>query len=191
MTLPVVTDIMVSNALMFRAPLGSTLPARTLAFNAAWPAGWDRVGFLKQALKTTYDYKVLEIMIEESLAPVDVRKTEEHIYLETVMADLRIPTLDTVWAASTDYSDPTVEVLTAGGNPEIPKFMYGFEGRYRNADGDELPLRLFIYRGATVAGGALEFTKMKDVGTPFKIGGFGDLSRAVNDQLFQLYRVLS
>ena len=48
------SDIIVTGARVFVAPVGSTLPAPSLAVDAAWPTGWVDVGFTLEPTKLNY-----------------------------------------------------------------------------------------------------------------------------------------
>lgn len=185
-----VSDIIVSNAAVRVAPIGTTLPATTLAVGAAWPAGWVSLGFTKEPVTVNYDADPLHIEINETPAPVDRRIKTEKLMIETVLAEFLGANLqyayDTALSATAQ-----VETITAGGRFTLTKRMVGFEGDYIDEDGANFPIRLILYRATAVFGAKLEFSAKKDyTGLPVKFEGLSDMGRAVGDRLFQLYKVI-
>mgnify|MGYP001009917533 CR=1 FL=1 len=45
-----VANIILSNALLYAAPLNTALPANTVAFGGSWGGAWSRIGFTSAPL---------------------------------------------------------------------------------------------------------------------------------------------
>jgi len=184
-----VSDIISSIATGYYAPLATTLPVETLAVGAAWPGGWVKFGYTSSPLKVAYKLDTLDYEIEESLMPVNRRLQGEEASFEVTLAEL---TADALALAmdGTKSSTAQYEKVTFGGKRVLTARMFGFEGNYIDEDGANFALRCFIYKGTAVAGGELEFSKKAVVGVPFKVEALADLTRAVNDQAWNVTRAI-
>lgn len=190
-----VANIILSNALLYAAPLNTALPADTVPFGGSWGGTWARVGFTSAPLKMGYAYTSAEASIEESLAMVNRGKKDEGASFETVMAELNLKLLPYAWGGITsEIAQSTgvaaVEVWDIGGSNVLQKLIWGFEGQWVKDDGSTYPVRFFIWRGTATAGGELNWTKEKYVeGIPLKIGALADMNRAVGQRLMQARRI--
>ncbi|MEI8164808.1 MAG: hypothetical protein WCG26_00455 [Chloroflexales bacterium] len=190
----VASDIIVTGARIFVAPVGSTLPAPSLAAGATWPTGWVDVGFTLEATKLNYKFDVLEIFVEQTMSAVARRRTKEEISIETVLAEHTAGNLALALAAvaTTSAATSTVvgyEQMTVGGNPDLPLHMIGIEGGYNDADSHFFPIRLFLWRATVADGGTLEYGKDKPAGIPLKLNALADTAKPRNEQLLSIVRV--
>ena len=188
------SDIIVSGARVFLAPVGSALPLPSLAVGAAWPTGWVDVGFTLEPTKLTYKFDVLEIFVEQSFSPVRRRRTKEEATIETVIAEHSAGNLAITMAgvATTTAATATVpgyEEFTVGGDPNLPLHMVGIEGGYNDEAANFFPVRLFIHLATGADGGTLEYAKDKPAGIPLKLNALADSTKAVGLQLFKFQRV--
>jgi len=192
-----VAAIMLSNALLYNAPLNTALPADTVPWGGSWGGAWARVGFTSAPLKMGYTYTSAEASIEESLAMVNRGKKDEGASFETVMAELNLNLLPLAWGGVTVETPQStgvaaVETWTIGGSNVLTKSIWGFEGQWVKDDGSIFPVRFFIWRGTPTAGGELNWTKEKYVeGIPLKIGALADMNRTFGQRLMQARRVTS
>jgi len=194
-TSEVVSDIVIPNAKVYSAPLGTSLPADTVAVGGAWPAGWVSAGFLKEPLTITYEFDVLEVMILQSLAPVARRKTKEGLSIKTTLAEftadfLNIALDGTVTQTAVGSGQPGKEEITFGDKATITERMWGFEGSYVDEDGATFPIRMFVYKGNAKAGGDLVMGKEDYTGVPLEIGALSDMTKAVGARLFKIQKIL-
>ncbi|MEI8306090.1 MAG: hypothetical protein WCF99_03385 [Chloroflexales bacterium] len=188
------SDIIVTGARVFLAPIGSTLPLPTLAVGAAWPTGWVDVGFTLSPTKLTYKFDMLEIFVEQSFSPVRRRRTKEEVTIETELAEHTAGNLAITMAgtATTTAATSTVvgyEEFEVGGDPNLPLHMVGIEGGYNDESDNFFPVRLFLYKATVTDGGTLEYGKDKPAGIPIKLAALPDLTKAVGGQLLKLQRV--
>jgi hypothetical protein len=191
-----ISDIMVSPAKVFYGVLNSALPADNLALGANWPTGWTHVGYTKTALSVDYSYEKLSYEIQESIGNVGGRKTKEALSLETTLAEFTLAGVAQAWGgtvATTPAGAGQVgkEEITGGDVTKLSYQMWGFEGSYEDANQVIRPIRFFIYRGQSEAGGKLEFGKTDTTGIPLKIEALEDLTKAVGARLFKFQRILA
>jgi hypothetical protein len=183
-----VADLIASAAIVYTAPLNTTLPSDTLALGAAWPAGWVAVGLTKEPLKSTYAPENLDFVVQQALAKVKSRKKSEKMTLETVLAELTPTTLDYAADGAVD-SQASYEKITFGGDPSLTERMWGFEGEWINSAGTSLPVRLIVYKANS--SGELELVADREdyTGVPLHIDASEDLTRTKGARLFYLIRV--
>lgn len=189
-----VSEITMSNAILYYAPLGTTLPADTVAVGAAWPVGWQRIGLTSAPLTVGYNFETKAPEIQEALGKVKSKKISEEAMLETAMAQLNYSVLANAWGGSVEVTpagvgQPAKEEYKVGGAAQMPIRMWGFEGEQENDDGDVFPVRGFIWRGTGEEGGELEFSKEDYTGIPFKISAYEDLSLPKGERLLSWYRI--
>lgn len=190
-----VTDIISGPVKVYYAPIGTTLPADSLAFGAAWPAGWVNWGSTKEPLKMIYEGTPLEIMVEEALASVDRRIQAEKGTLECVLAELTATNLNlaaggqlvTTAAGSGQVGK---EDWYVGGNARLIKRMFAFEGDYYDEDDAHFPIRLFVWRATCVPHAELSFSKKEQLGLAVKVDALADLTKPINQQLWQFQKIL-
>ncbi len=192
----VVSDIIVSSATVWNAPVGEGLPdENSVGAGVAWGGNWTQVGFTSEPLSVKYEFEEVEKMIEQSLAPVGRQKTGENLTLETVLAEfymdgLQLGTGGTVTDTAAGAAQVGKEELDVGGEFGLDEKAWGFEGTYVDEDGDTFPVRMFVYKGTAMINGELEFGKESQLGIPLQIKALADLSKSVGQQLFKLQKVL-
>lgn len=198
---PVVTNIILGGAVVWKAPYGEANPDETtIAYGAAWGGNWERIGLTKAPLVAAYSYDEMEVEVEEELSPVDRLRIKEMLSLETTLAELTAEYL-----ALANGVDPTTKVTTTaagvgqvgyeetklGGQAELKKWAWGFEGRYVDSAGAEFPVRFFIHKGTAKLNGNLEFSQKSGgyPGIPFQINALADPSKSAGEKLFIFQRV--
>lgn len=191
----IASDIIVTGARVYVAPLSTTLPAETLAADAAWPTGWVDVGYTLEPTKLTYKFDMLEIFVEQTMAPVRRRRIKEEISIETVLAEhsasnLALALAAAATATAATASVPGFERVTIGGDPNLPLTMVGIEGSYTDEDNALLPVRVFIWQATASDGGTLEYSKEKPAGIPLKLTALADTSKPRGQQMIQITRIL-
>lgn len=189
--------LILSPATLYYAPLGTALPAKTLAYGSPWGGSWARVGLTATPLRFAYSYDVVAAKVQEALADVNRAKSNESAVLETVMAEINLSlftlSLGGVYTLTPQSTGvPESENWSVGGSNVLLKKMWGFEGAWNADDGSQFPVRFFVYRATAQAGGELMFDRENFVqGTTLQLGALADMSRATNDQLVTGYRVTS
>lgn len=189
-----ISNIVLTNAVAFYGPYGSTPPEDTVALGAAWPAGWSKVGFTGAPLTFGYEYAIVEVDAQEALGPINAFKTNEKLALETSLLEIDLALTPLAWEGSTSTVSQAAgvagaQVYNVGGKNKLTKRAWGFEGGWVNAAGDELPLRVFVWRAAPAGGSGLEFSKEKPVGFPLKLMALEDLTKTMGERFFQMRRI--
>lgn len=191
----VASDIIITGARVLFAPLSTTVPAPTLAVDAAWPVGWVDVGYTLEATKVTYKFDTLKVMVQQTMSPVRTRRIKEEVTIETVLAEhttgnLALALAGESTATAATASVPGYETFTIGGDPDLPLKMVGIEGSYADEDGAQFPIRLICWQATVSDGGTLEYDREKPAGIPLKFDVLADTSKARGQQLFQVIRIL-
>lgn len=178
---PAVANIIKSNAILYVAPIGTALPAKTLAAGAAWPSGWERVGYTKDVLKLAYEGEEADIEVEEFLAPVARYKVKETATIETVLAEMAMDYLQygmdgVVTDVAAGAGVPASEEIAVGNDAKKEQYMIGFEGIAYDASDNPQPLRLGLKKCTLKINGELEFSKKSDdyTGIPLQALGLAD-----------------
>lgn len=190
-----VTDILVTPAKIYRAPVGTALPDETtVAYGASWGASWTDLGYTLEPVSLSYESETFKLMVEQLTAPVRSVRQEENVAIETVLAEITGAnlnmvmdgTLTTVAAGAGQTGFDTVE---AGGSPSISEYAWGFEGYRLAASNAKLPVRVFIFRGVAVLNGQLTFAKSAGVGIPLRIEALPDTAKVAGKQLLVIHNV--
>jgi hypothetical protein len=189
-----VAEITMSNAILYYAPLGTALPADSLAVGGVWPVGWQRIGLSSAPLTVAYSFETKAPEIQEAMGTVKSKKISEEATLETMMAQLNLTVLSNVWGGSTTLTpagagQPAKEQFKIGGAAQMPLRLWGFEGEQENDAGLVFPVRGFIYRGTGDEGGDLEYSKEDYTGIPLKIIAHEDMTKPKGERLLTWYRI--
>lgn len=190
----VTADIILTPAVCYRAPVGTAEPALTVAAGGDWGTDWTFVGELAEPLKFAYEFDVAERKVQSMIGIIKRARTMEKLDLETVLAEFTMNkqafamggTATSVAATSTV---PGYEQLAMGGEVHLPESMFGFEGKYTDDDGNTFPIRCFIWRVTSKAGGELEFSNEDFVGIPLKLGALTDPAKPKGQRLFKMIRI--
>lgn len=190
-----VTDILVTPAKIYRAPVGTAVPDETtVAYGASWGASWTDLGYTLEPVSLSYESETFKLMVEQLTAPVRSVRQEETVSIETVLAEITGAnlnmvmdgTLTTVAAGAAQVGFDTVE---AGGSVAISEYAWGFEGYRLGASNAKLPVRVFVYRGVAVLNGQLTFAKSAGVGIPLRIEVLPDTAKVAGKQLLLIHNV--
>jgi hypothetical protein len=157
-------------------------------------SGWKRFGFTAEPLTTGYNFEVARADIQEALGTVKVRKTSHEMMLETTIAEIN-PVMQflqwggklTIVPAAT--GQPGKTVLDVGGSNILKNRRFGFEARDVDDDGNDLPLRVILWRATATEGSELEFSKSDFTGAPVKFEALEDMSRPYDERFFRWYRI--
>ncbi len=181
-----VSDILKSKAVIWYAPTGTARPDETtVAAGGSW-TNWTKLGYTKEPLSVLYEFSEHETMVEQVLGPVNRWKTDEHVTLETVLAEATAlnlelasggdgTTLDTTAAGA---SQDAYEELDIGNNPLLTKWAVGVEGIKYDEDDGALPVRIFLDNCTINLNGELSFSQKDDdyTGIPVQIKGLANAS---------------
>ena len=113
-------------------------------------------------------------------------KTTKIVLAELTGDNLALGFGGTVTDTPADTDSPGMTELEMGGDTSPDVYAWGFEGEYVTDDNDSLPVRVFLFRGAPILGGSLEFAKAAAVGIPIRIEAEADTDKAVGKQLMKI-----
>jgi len=188
-------DILLSPATIWYAPVGEALPDETtIAYGEAWGGNWDQFALTKTPVTLNRDVSTFDVFVEQTTVPLRRAITEEKMTIETQLAEFMGDALALVMggtntATAAGAGQVAYEKVVAGGEWTLPERAWGIEGKYIDADGDQFPVRLFLYRATVKLGGELSFQKGDYVGIPVQIEALGDTSKAIGAQLIEIHRV--
>lgn len=189
-----VANLMIGGAKVYTAPGGTALPADTVAYGGAWPAGWVGAGLTLETLKAIYGFDTVSPDVQEALGEVVVHKSKEEAMLETTMGQYDLDLLALAWGGTTTTTvassgQPGKQEFDIGGIRIIPWRLWGFEGEHVTEAGVSFPVRCFVWRGGAKAGGTLEFSKSAYVGIPLKIGAREDMTRTRGQRMIRYQKI--
>lgn len=190
-----VTDILVTPAKIYRAPVGEALPDETtVAYGAAWGGNWTDLGYTLEPVSLSYETETFKLMVEQITSPVRTVRQEENVAIETVLAELTGANLALVLDGTTTTTAAGVnqagyDRIQAGGSVSLSEYAWGFEGFRLTATNARLPVRVFIYRGSAVLNGQLTFAKSAGVGIPIRIEAMPDTTLTAGQQILEIHNV--
>jgi hypothetical protein len=191
-------DIIVGPARIFYAPVGTVLPADSLAYGAAWasPAAWVEIALTKTPVSMNRELATFQVMVEQSTLPVKRVATEETVAFETTLAELTggylaLAMEGTNTPTAAGASQVGKEELLAGGEAFLSERTWAIEAMYVTSANVKFPIRLQIYRATAILNGQLTFGKADSAGIPLRIDALGDLTKTVGQQLFRFQKVLA
>lgn len=196
---PTVSELMISGATVYRAPIGTTIPLKTLAYGAAWPAGWETLGLTSAPLMMKYTAEVAEAKVQQAIGVVARAKGGETRTLETKLAQAISAEAQhvasgfggTVTNIAAAPAIPASTELIHGGNPIMPVYMWGWEGMTRDpVTFIPLPVRGIFFAGQVLPDAELEFdiTKYAE-GYGLVIGALEDITRTLGSRVYQYYAI--
>lgn len=186
-----VTEIIISAARTFYAPVGEPEVADTVVAGGSWGGNWTQLGLTATPLSAAYETEETEADVQEYLAPAKRKKTSENFMLETTLAEftldnMQLGTQGTVVESQAGVGQPGKEDLEVGGVSVLDELMWGFEGLYNEESGTPFPVRLYVWRATAKLNGALEFGKTTQTGIPLQIKG---LAQDASGSLFKITRI--
>ncbi len=190
-----ITDILITPARVYKAPVGEALPDEsTIDYNEAWGGGWVDLGYTLTPVTLNYTREIFELMVEQVNGAVKRRVTGEKAIIETTLAEATPTNIGyaiggTVTTTAAGASQVAYQQLDAGGSIILPELAWGLEGLYENASGVQFPLRIFLYKANTILNGPLTFAKAAGLGVPIQISGLNDISKTVGAQMIAIQRV--
>jgi hypothetical protein len=81
------------------------------------------------------------------------------------------------------------EEVQSGGTRIMTEKAWGFEGLYIDSSGNNLPVRVFIWKGTAKLNGELEFGKEDYPGTSLQVQALEDLTKSAGQRLFKFQKV--
>lgn len=190
-----VANILITPAIIYRAPVGTALPDETsVAYGADWGGAWINVGYTLEPLAMAIDEQTFELEVQQVVNPVIQRRTKQIVTFETTLAETTGVNL--ALALDGSNSDTAAGVgqkafseIKMGGSTTITQYAWGFEGVRPDADGNDQPVRVFLYKGTCVTGGQVQMAKGEATGIPIKITALPDTSKSIGQQLMVIHIV--
>lgn len=191
----VVSDLILTPALVYRAAVGSSVPADTVAAGTAWGGSWTNWGYTAAPVTFGYEDEQVDVEIEQALAPVKRYKSKENLTIETILAELNMASMEVVTSGTNTATpagagQPGKEELTVGGENVLDEYMWGFEGKYIDEDGATFPIRVFVWKATATMNGTLDFAKGAVAGIPMQLKALHDTGKSAGQTLFKISKIL-
>jgi acetyl-CoA carboxylase carboxyltransferase component len=94
MTTSAYSEILVTGAKVWHAPLGTTVPAASVAAGAAWGTGWVDVGLTLDATGMEYKFDTLQIEVEQAMGVVRIQRIKETLTITSTLAQYNATNLE-------------------------------------------------------------------------------------------------
>lgn len=190
------TKIMTAEAALLYAPLDTALPDETtVAWNTfgSW-TGWTMMGYTTQPAAINYTYDVFEVDVQQSLAPVRRRKTNERVQISSALAQLEGAILAVIYSGTNTTtaagaSQKGWDRVQFGGDPALDEYMFALEGWLEDTAGTKQPVRYFVYRATITQNGDISFDKNNVAAVPIQVAGLSDSSKATGVNLAEIHIV--
>lgn len=190
-----VTDILVTPATIYYAPVGETLPDETsVGYGDAWGGNWVDLGYTLEPVSLSYETETFELEVEQITLPVRRVRTKETVMIETSLAEMTATNLalvvdGTATTTAAGVGQVGFDEILAGGSVDLSEYAWGFEGFRVTAANVRLPVRVFLYRGQAVLNGQLTFAKGAGVGIPIQIKALPDTTQDPGEQILVIHNV--
>lgn len=190
-----VTDILVSPATIYYAPVGETLPDETsVDYGEAWGGNWVNLGYTLEPISLSYETETFELEVEQITLPVRRVRTRETVMIETSLAEMTGANVGlvvdgTVTTTAAGVGQVGFDEILAGGKVDLSEYAWGFEGFRVTAANVRLPVRVFLYKGNAVLNGQLTFAKGAGVGIPIQIKALPDTTQDAGEQILVIHNV--
>ena len=190
-----VTDILVTPATIYYAPVGEALPDESsIDYGEAWGGNWVNLGFTLEPVALSYETETFELEVEQITLPVRRVRTKETVMIETSLAEMTGANLalvvdGTVTTTAAGVGQVGFDEILAGGSVDLSEYAWGFEGFRVTSANVRLPVRMFLYRGNAVLNGQLTFAKGAGVGIPIQIKALPDTTQDAGEQILVIHNV--
>jgi hypothetical protein len=189
------TSYLVSTLTAYYAPVGTAQVADTVAYGAAWPAAWVKLGTQKEGAKLSYSYDLFKIATQQSKgSAIGYRRFNEQAMMEMTLAEFTHTNLILALSGKSVLSTAPgasngIEVVGVGGQQCLPQYIWGFEGEMIDDECQEsFFVRIFFHKGLVDSGFESNFQFDDYAGVPLKINAVFDLSKPSNEQLMHIRR---
>jgi hypothetical protein len=188
------TNILIGPVKVYYAPVGESAPADSVAVDTAWGGNWTDVGYTQSPLVWAPSRETYEVEAEQTTLPLKEVVTKERHVFETVLSELTSTNLQlaiggTATTTGAGAGQVGKDELEAGGEYQMDKRAWGFEGRYVDSSGTEFPVRVFIFKATCNINGNLEFAKGSEAGIGLHINALEDSGKTLGKRAFKFQRV--
>lgn len=177
------SDVLVSPAYIWYAPVGEALPAvDTIGAGTAWGGQWKNLGYTLEPVSVGLDTQTFELYVQQLLAPLRILRTQQELTFESVLAEMTGQNLGLVFdgAVVTTAASPTLvgkDVVTVKGDKvDVSVYAVGIEGIRVTDANARVPVRFFLPKASIILNGPLAFAKDAGAGIPVSIKGLVDNS---------------
>lgn len=176
-----VSDIIVSPATIWYAPVGEALPAvNTIDAGEAWGGNWASLGYTLEPISLSLETATFDLFVEQLTVPVRTIRTQVDALLKTKLAEFTGVNLKLAMDGTLTTTAPGAaqvgydSIVMNATKTDVSLFAVGIEGvRVSNANA-RLPVRIFLHRASIVLSGDVEFAKGAGVGIPITIKALAD-----------------
>lgn len=190
-----VTDILVTPATIYYAPVGEALPDESsVGYGDAWGGNWVNLGYTLEPVSLSYETETFELEVEQITLPVRRVRTKETVMIETSLAEMTATNLalvvdGTATTTAAGVGQVGFDEILAGGSVDLSEYAWGFEGFRVTAANVRLPVRVFLYKGTAILNGQLTFAKGAGVGIPIQIQALPDTTQDPGEQILVIHNV--
>jgi hypothetical protein len=190
-----IADILLSPATMYYAAVGEALPdENTVDYGDDWGGEWEKVSYTTTPLTMSHSRETYEVEVEQSTAPVKEIITKEELTFETTLAEFIAENLVLALGGSVTETvagagQRAMFEHEMGGESQLEEYAVGFEGQYRDSDGNVFPVRVLVYKAVITMNGQLQFSKKQESGIPIRVRAKADTTKAVGKQLMKIQKV--
>lgn len=192
-----VEDIMIGPVRIFSADLGTALPDEsTVGYGDDWPVGWTELGFTEEGtpLSMNQERELHEASAQQVTGPLKRRVTSERVTLETTVIEINSSNWLLAYGGTKTTTPAGVgqvgfDEIKKGSDFFVEEKMWAFEGMRVDANGNKLPLRMFLHKATAVVGGALQFGKATTSGIALRVEALQDPSQAPGEEFYVVHIV--
>jgi hypothetical protein len=195
---PVVSNIIVGGATVYYAPVGESIPSETsVGLGEDWGGNWERFGYTKAPLAAMFEEERSDVDVEEHLTAVKRTPTKRGFAIETTLAELTPDYFNlaagagTVTEVAAGAGQRAYQEYAVGDDVILDEYVWGFEGMYVDDNGNQFPVRWFIWKGNSKVNGNISFSKRNGEypGIPLRVDALADPSQSVGEELYKWYKV--
>lgn len=95
------SNVIVGAATLYTAPANTALPADSVVYGGAWPAGWTDVGATEEGVSQIVGTDTSDINIEEQATPVSVMVTRRNVRVQVALAEDVLENIKLAWGGGT------------------------------------------------------------------------------------------
>lgn len=175
------SDVLVSPAYMWYAPVGEALPAvDTLGAGVAWGGNWKSLGYTLEPVSVGLDTQTFELYVQQLIAPLRILRTQQELTFESVLAEMTGQNLGLVFDGTVVTTAASVSVVgkdvvtVKGDKADVSVYACGIEGIRVTDANARVPVRFFLPKASIILNGPLAFAKDAGAGIPVSIKGLVD-----------------
>lgn len=180
-------DIILGVGTLYYAPTGTANPDETsVGYGTAW-SSWTSLGTTLDALTLNYADTLKDVRVQQKLGVIKRFRTEVGITAKTKLAEhtgaiLALLTGGTNTDTAAGASQKAFSQVTAGDDPAIDEYKFGFETYRVDSAGTKQPVRYFFHKGHIRIDGDVNFDRENETGVPVVIEVLEDTSQSAGSE---------